>query len=382
MKKIYFPNLNGLRFFAALMVIFHHIELLKLKFEYRNSYEYPFFSIIGKLGVVLFFVLSGFLITYLLLIELKESKTVNIKAFYVRRILRIWPLYFLIVILGLFIIPQMYFLERPGQLSSSFTNDLIPKLLLLIFMLPNLALVLFSPIPYVSQVWSIGVEEQFYLFWPVLIKRAKNFVLVFVKVISLYWFVRFFLILLNQYEYSPVFKYLLGFVASFNIDCMAIGGLFAYIYFSQQEKLLKILYLKFTQVAVALLTISLIGFGIRIPYPFYALLFAIIILNAATNSKNIYRFENMIFNYLGKISYGLYMFHSIVIGTCIYFLSDDYLVEGYWLYILSILLSICVSALSYHFYEARFIKMKHKYSVVLSGDLAKETSLSKKSLKN
>jgi len=67
-QKIYFPNLNGLRFIAAFLVIIHHIEQTKSIFKIENYWgAIPFIGIIGKLGVVLFFVLSGFLITYLLL---------------------------------------------------------------------------------------------------------------------------------------------------------------------------------------------------------------------------------------------------------------------------------------------------------------------------
>ena len=69
-QKIYFPNLNGLRFIAAFLVIIHHIEQIKSLSKIENYWEtIPFIGIIGKLGVVLFFVLSGFLITYLLLAE-------------------------------------------------------------------------------------------------------------------------------------------------------------------------------------------------------------------------------------------------------------------------------------------------------------------------
>ena len=92
MKKIYFPNLNGLRFIAAFMVIVHHVEQFKSLFGLENVFhESPFISIVGKLGVVLFFVLSGFLITYLLLVEEEVTGTISIKSFYIRRFLRIWP---------------------------------------------------------------------------------------------------------------------------------------------------------------------------------------------------------------------------------------------------------------------------------------------------
>src|SRR5688572_27055191 len=105
-QKIYFPNLNGLRFIAAFLVIIHHIEQLK-SFSNIDNYwgTVPFIDIIGKLGVVLFFVLSGFLITYLLLAEERSFKRISIVKFYIRRMLRIWPLYFLIILLAFAVLP-------------------------------------------------------------------------------------------------------------------------------------------------------------------------------------------------------------------------------------------------------------------------------------
>src|SRR5262245_59932952 len=96
--RVYFPNLNGLRFIAALAVIIHHIEQQKADFCLPNSFGAAPIQLFGELGVVLFFVLSGFLLTYLLLEEEKTTATIGIRNFYIRRILRIWPLYFLIII--------------------------------------------------------------------------------------------------------------------------------------------------------------------------------------------------------------------------------------------------------------------------------------------
>src|SRR3989338_8543857 len=105
MNKVFFPNLNGLRFIAALMVIIHHIEQIKSILKMDNFSTFPPVFFVGKLGVILFFVLSGFLITYLLLQEKEVSNTISVRQFYIRRILRIWPLYYFIILLGLIIIP-------------------------------------------------------------------------------------------------------------------------------------------------------------------------------------------------------------------------------------------------------------------------------------
>ena len=111
MKKyrIHFNNLNGLRFLAALMVVICHIEQNKKGFLLPNLRALV--KHLGVLGVDLFFVLSGFLITILLLKEKEIFKKIEYKKFYLRRILRIWPLYYLVVILSLFVLPNIPFLS-------------------------------------------------------------------------------------------------------------------------------------------------------------------------------------------------------------------------------------------------------------------------------
>lgn len=93
---MYFKNLNSVRFIAATFVVIHHIEQLKglAGYPYRSWY------VLGRTGVILFFALSGFLITSLLLAEQRETGCIHLRKFYVRRALRIWPLYYLIVGLG------------------------------------------------------------------------------------------------------------------------------------------------------------------------------------------------------------------------------------------------------------------------------------------
>lgn len=104
-KQIHhFLGLNALRFFAAFLVVLHHAEQIRLKNDLFNLKNFSLFNN-GGIAVSFFFVLSGFLISYLLLKEVKQTGDISIKKFYVRRILRIWPLYFLLVFIGALIIP-------------------------------------------------------------------------------------------------------------------------------------------------------------------------------------------------------------------------------------------------------------------------------------
>src|ERR1700679_371071 len=113
-NALYFPNLNGLRFIAALAVIIHHAEAFRWIFGLPNAWRtVPAIGHLGDFGVVLFFVLSGFLITYLLLEEERVHGRIEVGRFYVRRALRIWPLYYLFVALALFALPYLSFFGVP-----------------------------------------------------------------------------------------------------------------------------------------------------------------------------------------------------------------------------------------------------------------------------
>lgn len=210
--KIYFPNLNGIRAIAAIMVIIHHIEQFLGIMGKPNYFENPIIMQIGKLGVTLFFVLSGFLISYLLFAEEKKERTIFIKEFYIRRILRIWPLYYLIIFLSFFILPNIEWFYLP-QFWEPIQQHLGLYLSLFLLFLPNLALSKGVILPYGSQSWSVGVEEQFYLIWPVLMKFFKNKLLVILGSIIAYFVVLY--IMGKVSNFIP--SYVSGFLSSFQI---------------------------------------------------------------------------------------------------------------------------------------------------------------------
>src|ERR1051326_1775359 len=145
--KVYFPGLNGLRFLAAFAVVITHVELLKGQVGLPNHWTNPVIFNLGGLGVYFFFVLSGFLITYLLLAEKDKTGTIRIGNFYIRRILRIWPLYYFLVLLGFFVLPHFHIL-RLEWLQQFVQDRFWFKFLLNVIMLPNLALAMFPAIPH------------------------------------------------------------------------------------------------------------------------------------------------------------------------------------------------------------------------------------------
>ena len=374
--KIYFENLNAIRFIAAFLVIIHHIEQFKSLLHLPNYFNHVFISIIGKLGVVMFFVLSGFLISYLLFKEQEVTGTISVKDFYIRRILRIWPLYFLIVLSAFFVFPFIDFLTLDKFPKSVVWHGLVYKLALYALFLPNVVLNLLGAVPYASQTWSIGAEEQFYLVWPGLNKMVKNKWLLMFSVIFFYLLVKF-----SAHYILPTGRVLTvfnGFWDSTPIDCMAIGGIFAVIVnensvFSIAVK--KVLFSKPVQWITLLVTLVMVIKGIHIPYfhyEAYAVLFGVLICNLAANEQRIFSMENAWTNYLGKISYGMYMYHSIAIVFSIRLLLKLDMMQNFVLYLLVFTLVIMFSTISYDFFEKKFINRKAKYSKLISGDSAKE----------
>jgi peptidoglycan/LPS O-acetylase OafA/YrhL len=358
-RTVFFPNLNGVRFIAAMLVVIDHIESMKLCFLLPNRTKIPFFYALGKLGVVLFFVLSGFLITYLLLTEQQGTRTISIKQFYTRRILRIWPLYFLIVIFALWVAPHLSILQIPYFESClGRGNDTIIAVLMF-GLCSNGVLAWYGSVPFAVQAWSIGTEEQFYLIWPWLVKKCRNKLVAFIAVIAAYNGIKYLLMALQPHW--PVAQKILDFWYYFNIDCMAIGAIAAYLLFAKKELLLKWIFHPVMQWGIYAIVLTLIGFGIKFPYfhfEIFSLLFAIILLNLAANPKSVVRLQYPWLDYLGKISYGIYMYHFIAITLVLHGLTAKGWANDWLIYPGSIGATILLSALSYHGFEIWFLRMK------------------------
>ena len=170
MKLKYLPGLNTLRFFAAAFVVISHANISLDKLGIYPASTRAFVNRGGD-AVDFFFTLSGFLITYLLIAEVNNTGTISIKQFYLRRVYRIWPLYFLVVAIGFILLGYIY----PALYHQPFFDFKIPEgLLMFIFFIPNYAAKNF-PVGLLNPLWSIGVEEQFYLFWAPMVKYLKKY---------------------------------------------------------------------------------------------------------------------------------------------------------------------------------------------------------------
>jgi peptidoglycan/LPS O-acetylase OafA/YrhL len=379
--KVYFPGLNGLRFFAALAVIITHVELIKGVFGYKSFWSHPLFFNLGGLGVYFFFVLSGFLITYLLLIEQQNYGRISVRQFYIRRILRIWPLYYLVLVIGFFILPNFDGI-RLNYLESDFNSHFTTNLVLYLLILPNLAFSLYTAVPHIGQSWSIGVEEQFYIAWPWIVSRSVNLRRSLIIVIIVMVGIKALVLLIGlELAGTQWYEVLKTFLAMSKFECMAVGGLGALYLKKNEGPTIKFLLSRKTfNASLILIPLLIFFFPASLQdavHLLFSVAFLVVILYFAAGCPMMLSLENKVLSYLGNISYGIYMYHLMIIPMVLYFIRT-YLpdVSVFWLNICayggSLLLTIGVSAVSYHLYESWFIRLKQTFSKVRSGSEIRE----------
>ena len=161
-KRLYLPQLDGLRFFAFLLVfLYHYLPAVTYFPDNRLVRALSIVQGHGWVGVDIFLTLSAFLIFTLLLAEHRRLGTIHIRQFYIRRALRIWPLYYPYVLIG-FVIPCF---SEPGyDLGEALHYHLAPAL---VFLLNFSGMQFPASVPFtLGHLWTISLEEQFYLFAP------------------------------------------------------------------------------------------------------------------------------------------------------------------------------------------------------------------------
>ncbi len=363
--KKYFENLDALRFMAFFSVFISH-AFISSNTEISNSNIYiklKSITEIGYLGLDFFFVLSSFLITWTIFEEYSNHNSFSLKKFVVRRALRIWPLYFLIVIIGYAAYYFMkFYLNQP--ISS------IPDLYYFVFFILNFYIIKHGQefLFFLVFLWSITVEEQFYLFWAIFLKFFSNY------------FVAITLLLIAC---SIIFRWYFGNETNqlyFNtislLSNFGIGGLAGYLTFKTKLKdhitsLSKIPIL----IIYALLLISIVFFDEVFSITFFAvlqklwfsLLFGLIILEQSFSKKSWFKVKNIpCLSSLGKISYGLYCFHGLVITILVKLLEQIHFTETYWhvflIYPITIMIfTILFAQISFKYFEGYFLKLKSKF---------------------
>lgn len=354
-KSIHLPGLNGLRAIAAVSVLWGHCFQDTFGCWGIKGWGIPFVED----GVTMFFVISGFLITYLLLHELQERSTISIPKFYMRRILRIWPIYFCYIGVCIMVLSL---LGRPAELLNG-------TLWYYGLFAANVPFVIGIGLWPIVHYWSIGVEEQFYLFWPLVVKLGRKRILKYACVIGASWLLLKY-VLLIIYGHSVVYR----FVAATRFDCMMLGGVGAILYYRKDARFLSVVSNKWVSIAAWILLIASSLYAGIVPAPVRPQLIALITLLVIMSQLckvPIVNLENRFFDFVGKISYGVYVIHPLVI----FLLSMGYRqlrihlpedVQVVLIYLMVTVLTIVLAWFSYSFFEKPFLRLKSKFAVVQS----------------
>lgn len=355
---MYFKNLDPLRGFLALVVVVFHIVGLTAELGLPGL---PILTLYerGPESVLVFFSLSGYLIIGQLYDEKLAKGSIAIKQFYIRRILRLYPVYYLVLSIGLIIyflvLPKMGILEAP---EYSFFEAVAYN----VAMLPNVFKYYHDPGIIFEIMWSIGIEEQFYLFIaPILTliplnKYLRNLVL-FTVIYFIVFHLEPFQILRN---YFMVFFFMSG------------GGVMAIlqrknIFLAPRSKMVRwVIYALF---AVVFTTNWLHFDNNLLKHGAYLITFMLFIptLSNSPFSFDIPRWAT----WTGKISYGIYMYHMIVVYVVFFVSQKVNAIEGVpgavviainW--VGTIAGTLLVSHLSYQYFEKFFLKLKDKYRIL------------------
>lgn len=341
----YIKGFDGLRAYSIILVILSHLGLYGYLPENKFAKERIWLLINGETGVLVFFNLSGFLITLILLNEKLKKGRINFKHFFIKRFLRLLPP-FILLLISLIILSQLKILDIPSEafvLSFFYLYNFAPEHLY------------FGEI---GHTWSLAVEEQFYLLWPFIIKYLNKIKVIF--------------IIIGIVIASLTFLYLikLGYLSTYRrpdrwfipaCSSILLGALISISIFTNHTKTVdflkkrKALYIGITLYLFPLYSLKYIlfssplfmGFGI-------SLIMGWIYLNQNTSFT---RFLNLkILVYIGKISYGLYVYQGIFLrtgpGSNLYFQQFPQ----------NLIFTVIITILSFEFLEKPILKLKSKLS--------------------
>ena len=358
--RLYYSELDGLRFLAFLLVFFNH--------QYALS-EVPFFWLLqakGWIGVNLFFALSAYLFTLLLRAEFAHTQRIRFKKFYIRRIFRIWPVYFVYVAFILL----LYFGWHQGEASGMIK---LRSLGLLTFT-DNLMAAVYggNPLPMTEHLWTIGFEEQFYIFIPFIIYflvRSTRQVRVGTLITAFLVFSAIRLhFIVNDVPHPavwvlPVTNYesiLMGIVIGF-------GGL-DFLVKRLKPELIFGLGLLFFVALYFQPRLNITSYWLFVGYSCVGLFTGLMLL-AVTRSRILGRFfAQKWMVYLGKRSYGLYVYHFLGNAFALFIIHRiPALPSGlFFSFMYSLVFTIAAAILSYRVLEVPFLQWKKKFEIIPS----------------
>jgi peptidoglycan/LPS O-acetylase OafA/YrhL len=361
-RRFYQPELDGLRFYAFLGVFVFHS--LPSQPAFYHGLHLPLPSLWGAVvksgasGVDLFFALSAFLITSLLLRERHETGGIWLRLFYIRRILRIWPLYFLVVALGVVLAHTMANQPLPWYYVAGY----------LLFVGNWVHAVFGAPKSICSPLWTVSIEEQFYLIWPLLMKMLERRGMIIAAIVTLL------LATLSRVGFvlAGASGGYLYYGSTSRCDSLALGILLAHF----ADRLPKLKWgMRFLLLAGGLLgwivssawLIEQPG-KVSMRWVVGRLLVSVAsgaILYACLHSRSKLVRGGWVVR-LGKISYGLYMLHLVGILIMLRLFHPIWGWKVLAIKALGLVMTVVLGFVSYRWVESPFLRLKDRFATVLS----------------
>lgn len=354
MARRRFSALDGMRCVAILAVIWHH-SVDPLQFMLLNR---------GFLGVDLFFVISGFLIVTLLLREQEARGDINLRNFYIRRALRIFPPYYAI----LAVLAIVYGFGKPADPSSGTFFALLP---IYLFYVSNWSL---SHAANLGITWSLATEEQFYLIWPPIQKwlRGKTVWVAIILGLTISQ-------LINFGVFDPFFVWVYGSDKTVHLAILdttftpiLLGVALAHLLHRPGSfmRLALVLGSKYSAVILLILLMILVAFAppdiSGLPRLAIHSLITVLIGALVMREDTILHplLSHPIPVFIGTISYGMYLYHLWALHFARAILAKSGLEFPYDLFLTGLLLTVTMAWISYHFFERYFLLWKAGFSRV------------------
>ncbi|MCO5237481.1 MAG: acyltransferase [Chitinophagaceae bacterium] len=357
-RPSYFKNLDALRFFSFLGVFISHVGLIH---DTGNIFIDGLLKMLSfdYLGVPFFFSLSSFLITYRLMTEKERIGEVRLLKYYRNRILRIWPAYWIVVIICFLLLPlAVSVLGAKGPTLPSFWPFAL-------FYVNFYIIHSGSDFTFALLIlWSISIEEQFYLVWGIFIKFISRYVTGFLILLLFGLSVAFSYYYLHVH---PGSENLLAIHSLFVLQNFCAGALAAWVYLTGKGGRVpkKISALLFASIYVILPFCYLLNPGFVMLSIVKSVCFGLILYDQSFNERRIFNVGRFaLLNYLGKISYGLYVYHALIMVLLQtqfgFFTADTPSSTGYRLIqgLVALLITVIVSHVSYRYVESKFLAMK------------------------
>lgn len=346
----YVPFLDGFRGYAILLVIIGHL--------YRDLIR------VALLGVTLFFFVSGFLITKLLIVEFRKRNTILLKEFYLRRVFRLYPalLFFLLI--------TTTFILMSGQMI------ILPDIMSGLFYFTNYYLVYFKPVlhsanyPLVSEIlWSLSVEEHFYLFFPVLFLTLfsdnNNKLLCVLGILLILFLVSRCIEFFQSSNLSEVQK-IIYYTTHNRGDSILYGCVSALLIYRYDARLYKrclnsswLFIFSFVLLGLMEIVPSQL-FQNTFRYSFQGMAFSLIVPSFlfGNSGSGIRKWlEGNVIVFIGKLSYSLYLFHWIAIKIIVFYAPQ----KGLSVNLLIIVFSLCLALISYYAVERPFLSLRRRF---------------------